>query len=184
MLVVIGHRFLSKRSPHKGTERSCSLSIMLQPFGELTNRTPSPAQHDGSRFARKHSPWTAARHKKKTRSVQSSLLDPSYEHSERCGSPGEFATVAEFAGHSQVTKSAKQQLCQWGPQAVICVAAEPSLEPGILTEDFEAEPSLADGFSPATTTCSSISPHSSPPIDRDEDAELHPSKAYIMDQQV
>jgi hypothetical protein len=48
----------------------------MQPFGELTNRSPSPAQPEGDdgRAARKHSPWTAARQKKKTRSVHSSLL--------------------------------------------------------------------------------------------------------------
>jgi hypothetical protein len=41
----------------------------MHPFAELTNRTPSPSQKDDA-YARKHSPWTAARHKKKTRSVQ------------------------------------------------------------------------------------------------------------------
>jgi hypothetical protein len=40
------------------------------PFAELTNRTPSPSQKEDSSYARKHSPWTAARQKKKTRSVQ------------------------------------------------------------------------------------------------------------------
>jgi hypothetical protein len=43
----------------------------MNPFAELTNRTPSPAHKDGEGFqGRKHSPWTAARQKKKTRSVQ------------------------------------------------------------------------------------------------------------------
>lgn len=43
----------------------------MNPFAELTNRTPSPSQKDDdSSYARKHSPWTAARQKKKTRSVQ------------------------------------------------------------------------------------------------------------------
>jgi hypothetical protein len=42
----------------------------MHPFAELTNRTPSPSQKDDANYARKHSPWTAARHKKKTRSVQ------------------------------------------------------------------------------------------------------------------
>jgi hypothetical protein len=47
---------------------------MFQPFAELTNRTPSPAQADNDVKYRKHSPWTAARQKKKTRSVQEDKL--------------------------------------------------------------------------------------------------------------
>lgn len=55
----------------------------MHPFSELTNRTPSPSQKDEGLQARKHSPWTAARHKKKTRSVgqPQSLIDalPTYQ---------------------------------------------------------------------------------------------------------
>ncbi|WIA41882.1 hypothetical protein OEZ86_009205 [Tetradesmus obliquus] len=124
----------------------------MQPFGELTNRTPSPAhpEADDGRAARKHSPWTAARQKKKTRSVHSSLL----------------AEAADVEVHdcdsSPVGRSKTSGCCS----------------------DLEAEYSLADGLSPTELRGSPAdSPHSSPPIDRDQDAELHPAKAYIVDQQ-
>lgn len=65
-----------------------SSESMFHPFSELTNRTPSPSQPEDTLTARKHSPWTAARHKKKTRSFQCSLLDANHEPLEDCTSPG------------------------------------------------------------------------------------------------
>jgi len=72
----------------------------MHPFAELTNadKTPSPAQKDDS-FSRKHSPWTAARQKKKTRSVQQhqpSDAMPAYEHAapEAYESPGKETVAA------------------------------------------------------------------------------------------
>jgi hypothetical protein len=53
------------------------------------------------------------------------------------------------------------------------------------SSDLEAEFSLADGLSPTELRDSSAaSPHSSPPLDRDQDADVHPAKAYIVDAQV
>lgn len=61
----------------------------MHPFFELTNRTPSPSQKEDYNY-RKHSPWTAARHKKKTRSVQQQSGDPVYQQTipEAFDSPG------------------------------------------------------------------------------------------------
>jgi hypothetical protein len=44
------------------------------PLQELTNRTPSPRDCKNSAAARAHSPWTAARVKKKGRAASDCIL--------------------------------------------------------------------------------------------------------------
>eukprot|EP00775_Hariotina_reticulata_P004843 gene4843-5090_t len=121
---------------------------MFQPFAELTNRTPSPAQPDNDVKYRKHSPWTAARQKKKTRSVEEDK--------------------------SNFQRSTVPADCFNSPEVQV--------KSGGVTNRVQPEYSLADGLSPAASQ-SSGSLHSSPPIDRGEDAEIHPAKAYIVDSQ-
>jgi hypothetical protein len=69
----------------------------------------------------------------------------------------------------------------------MAVTAHAVVQPnaGGSSSDIDAEYSLADGLSPTEQRSSPAdSPHSSPPLDRDHDAEVHPAKAYIVDQQV
>jgi hypothetical protein len=67
---------------------------MAQQFADLDSKTPSPAPeealHINSRPFRKHSPWTAARNKKKNRvafTVDQDVLDHSTYQYDSPGKP-------------------------------------------------------------------------------------------------
>jgi hypothetical protein len=170
----------------------------MQPFGELTNRSPSPAQPEGDdgRAARKHSPWTAARQKKKTRSVHSSLLAEEADVAvQDCfGSPGTSlkSGTTQLAWHYHtcahimwLPRVPVLLLNSYAQDIAVTVHAVVPPNSGGCSSDIDAEYSLADGLSPTEQRSSPAdSPHSSPPLDRDQDAEVHPAKAYIVDQQV
>lgn len=179
----------------------------MHPFAELTNRTPSPSQKEDPNFNRKHSPWTAARHKKKTRSVQhqqqcSGDAVPVYQQviPEAYNSPGKawmllctecFLVFTSFASRAYACTRSEQALltpsCPNSTSCVLvlccchlCLAAAT-----VKTAGVTAEYSLADGVSSGSQEATA-SPLSSPPVSKGsaQDAEVHPSKAYILDPKV
>eukprot|EP00877_Chromochloris_zofingiensis_P010524 jgi/Chrzof1/5725/Cz16g13060.t1 len=130
---------------------------MAAPFTDLTNecakhRTPSPNAPPAPRFNRQHSPWTAARTKKKTRSVAPvAMLSEDLPGSTSCHSP-DVTSKSAFLGDDDTL------IGQFGAFSV-------------------------QTPSPAATSKTSSSSHSSPALDRNDQAELHPAKAYIVHMQ-
>lgn len=157
----------------------------MHPFFELTNRTPSPSQKEDSNY-RKHSPWTAARHKKKTRSVQQQSGDeaPVYQQAipEAYDSPGiKTAALEGVLAPASLFKCQQLPVVCSSVSLCLCFIGCAVAAATVKTVGGSAEYSLADCLSPASK--STASPHSSPPVSRGsaDDAEVHPSKAYIPD---
>lgn len=177
---------------------------MAAPFTDLTNecakhRTPSPNAPPAPRFNRQHSPWTAARTKKKTRSVAPvAMLSEDLPGSTSCHSPGKPITRQSIQAEDAIVFC--QQNGQFAAAAHMHVHAASCLL--VSSVVFDADVTSKSAFlgdddtligqfgafsvqtpSPAATSKTSSSSHSSPALDRNDQAELHPAKAYIVHMQ-